>query len=235
MRGAVLVGAMLVGVVASGAAQQPEGWGQPGFHAGGALVLAKPTGEFADYVDMGYGFAGHAVFNPNADGPFGLRADGIFIIYGSETNRYQLLPLIEVDVTTTNQIAAFQFGPQLTLGKGSVQGYGYGQLGFSYFATTSSVEGTSDATPFANTTNFDDLTFATSAGGGLRFRLASGWTPVSLDLGVRYMRNGRARYLREGSIEITDDEVIITPVESETNLILYQIGVTVGIRGRRPD
>lgn len=205
----------------------------PGFHAGGGVILARPTGEFADYVDVGYGLAGHAVFNPSPEGVFGIRADGMFIIYGSETNRYQLLPLIEVDVTTTNQIAAFQFGPQLTFGHGAVQSYGYGQIGFSYFATTSSVEGSGNTEPFANTTNFDDLTFASSAGGGLRIRLSSGWTPVLLDLGVRYMSNGRARYLREGSIDITDDEVTITPVESETNLVVFQIGVTVGIRGAR--
>ncbi len=215
------------------AAQESETLRPPGFYAGGGVIIAKPTGEFADYVNVGYGLAGQALFNPNPDGPFGLRVDGMFIVYGSETNRYQLLPLIDVDVTTTNQIAAFQFGPQLTLGHGSIQGYGYGQLGFSYFATTSSVEGSGNTEPFANTTNFDDFTLATSGGGGIRFRLASGWTPILLDLGVRYMSNGRARYLREGSIAIDGNDVTITPIESETNLVVIHLGVTVGIRGAR--
>jgi hypothetical protein len=224
---------LALAVPATASAQARDTTRPPGFHAGGGVIIAKPTGEFAEYVDLGYGLAGHAVFNPSPEGIFGLRADGMFIIYGSETNRYQLLPLINVDVTTTNQIAAFQFGPQLTLGKGSVQGYGFGQLGFSYFATTSSVEGSGNTEPFANTTNFDDLTFATSAGGGIRFRLSSGWTPVLLDLGVRYMSNGRARYLREGSIAIDGNDVTITPIESETNLVVFHLGVTVGIRGAR--
>ncbi|MCL4865227.1 MAG: hypothetical protein KJZ47_04985 [Gemmatimonadales bacterium] len=225
----------LLGFTTAAVAQEAAPLRPPGFFAGGGVIIAKPTGEFADYVDVGYGLAGQALFLPNPDGIFGLRVDGAFIIYGSETNRYQLVPLVNVDVTTTNQIAAFQFGPQLTLGTGSVQGYGYGQLGFSYFATTSSVEGSGNVQPFANTTNFDDLTFATSGGGGLRIRLSSGWTPVHLDLGLRYMRNGRARYLREGSIEITGNTATITPVESETNLVLIHLGVTVGIRGaRRP-
>jgi len=224
---------LMLGITATASGQAAEALRPPGFHAGGGIIFAKPTGEFADYVNIGYGLAGHAVFNPDPEGVFGLRADGMFIIYGSETNRYQLVPLINVDVTTTNQIAAFQFGPQVTLGTGSVQGYGYGQLGFSYFATTSSVEGSGNIESFANTTNFDDLTFATSGGGGIRFRLSSGWTPVLLDLGVRYMSNGRARYLREGSIEITGNTATITPIESETNLVVFQIGVTVGIRGPR--
>lgn len=231
---AVLVLALL-GLPVAAAGQATESLRPPGFYVGGGVIIAKPTGEFADYVNIGGGLAGHAVFNPSPEGIFGIRADGMFILYGSETNRYQLLPLVNVDVTTTNQIAAFQFGPQLTFGQGAVQGYGYGQLGFSYFATTSSVEGSGNTEPFANTTNFDDLTFASSAGGGIRIRLSSGWNPVLLDLGVRYMRNGRARYLREGSIDITGNNVTITPIESETNLVVFQLGVTVGIRGgRRP-
>ncbi len=196
-------------------------------HLGLAVLLAQPTGEFANYVGLGGGLAGYAVWTPG--GVLGLRADASYLIYGSETRRYQLVPLVDVDVTTNNQIAGFQLGPQVTLGTGAAQVYGYGELGFSYFVTSSSVEGSGNVAPFANTTNFDDFTFATSAGGGVRFRVSHGRFPVSLDLGARYLYNGRARYLREGSIAITGNTVTYTPIESQTNLILYHLGVTVGL------
>jgi hypothetical protein len=201
----------------------------PSAWVGAALILGQPTGQFADYVDFGFGGTGHARWSPDPTGIFGLRVDGSFLVYGSETRRYGLLPLIDVDVTTNNQIAGLQIGPQLTFGRSDVRVYGYGQLGFSYFSTTSSVEGSGNIAPFANTTNFDDFTFATSGGGGILFQVSHGRNPVALDLGVRYLYNGRARYLREGSIEITGNTVTYTPIESQTNLVLYQIGVSVGL------
>jgi hypothetical protein len=115
--------------------------------------------------------------------------------------------------------------------RGAVRPYAYGQVGFSYFATTSSVEGSGNTQPFANSTNFDDFTFATSAGTGVLIVL-SHRRPVTLDLGARYVYNGRARYLREGSIAISGTTITYSPIESETNLILYMIGVSVGLRGR---
>ncbi len=224
--------ALTLGTVPSAVAAQGLEPVNPSAWVGVALLLGQPTGQFADYVNFGIGGTGNLRWSPDPTGILGLRVDGSFLIYGSETRRYGLLPLIDVDVTTNNQIAGLQLGPQLTFGQGDVRFYGYGQLGFSYFATTSSVEGSGNIAPFANTTNFDDFTFATSGGGGILVQVSHGRTPVALDLGVRYLYNGRARYLREGSIEITGNTVTYTPIESQTNLVLYQIGVAFGL-GRR--
>jgi hypothetical protein len=223
--------ALALGVTSAAQAQGIRPIGGPNVHLGGGVLLAQAIGEFANYVDVGYGLGAHALWEPVADGPFGLRLDGTYLIYGSETRRYELLPLVDVDVTTENQIAGLQIGPQVSVGRGALRAYGYGQIGFSYFATTSSVEGSGNAQPFAETTNFDDFTFASVAGGGVRIQLSHGRTPVALDLGARYLYNGRARYLREGSIEIVGNDVTLTPIESQTNLILYQLGVSVGLGG----
>lgn len=208
----------------------PVGGEAPRGYVGGGVVLAQPTGDFANYVDFGGGLAGHGVWTPGG-GPFGLRLDANFLIYGSETRRYQLVPLIDVDVTTNNQIVGLQLGPELAFGPRAFRPYVLGQGGFSYFATTSSVEGSGSGSPFAETTNFDDFTWAASLGGGVRIKLSDRRSLVTLDLGVRYVLNGRAQYLREGSIVITSGgDVTITPIESETNLMIYHIGVSVGLR-----
>jgi hypothetical protein len=227
-----IASSVLVVLAAAGAAegQGLRPVGNPSVRVGGGVVLAQPIGAFADQVDLGYGLAGHAVWTPAPNGVFSLRLDGMFLVYGSETRRYQLLPLIDVDVTTRNQVAGLQIGPQLTVGKGVLRFYGYSQLGFSYFATTSSVEGSGNVGSFANTTNLDDVTLAASGGGGVLVRLGRGRTPVALDLGARYLHNGRVRYLREGSIAVDGNDVTISPIESQANLVVYQLGVSIGLR-----
>jgi hypothetical protein len=233
MKGSVAVVLALVAGTNTAQAQGIRPVGNPGVHLGIGALLAQPTGEFANYVDLGFGLGAHVHWAPDPDGHIGIRLDGSYLVYGRETRRYQLLPLVDVDVNTNNQIAGLQIGPQVSVGRGAVRAYGFGQIGFSYFATTSSVEGSANIGSFASTTNFDDFTFASSVGGGVRLQLTNGRVPVALDLGARYLYNGRARYLREGSIDIAGNDITITPLESQTNLILYQLGVSIGLRGPR--
>jgi hypothetical protein len=58
-----------------------------------------------------------------------------------------------------------------------------------------------------------------------------GRTPIWLDLGASYVRNGRVQYLREGSITFDlSGSPVYNAVESETNLVLIHLGVSVGLR-----
>ena len=117
------------------------------------------------------------------------------------------------------------------LPSGAVRPYLNGTVGLSYFFTRSSVEGSADLEPFASSTNFDDATFAWAAGGGLYIPLRRGRkNPLSLDIGAQYHANGEARYLREGSIqEDGTGEIFFDPIRSQTNLITYRLGITVGL------
>jgi hypothetical protein len=88
----------------------------------------------------------HASWFPHA-GPLGLRLDLGIIVYGRETRRFQLVPLIDVDVTTSNDIFSLFLGPEVRVGRGAVQPYAAGQIGFSYFSTESRVEGSDNTFP----------------------------------------------------------------------------------------
>jgi hypothetical protein len=160
-------------------------------------------------------------------------------MYGHETERVPLsptLPRITVDVSTSNNIAALGIGPQIMVPSGTFRPYLNGTIGFSYFFTESSVSGSDNSFEFASTKNFDDFTFAWTGGAGVYIPVHAGRTPVSIDLGARYHGNGRAHYLREGSIEDNGaGGVTITPIESNTNLITYQIGISVGIAPSIPE
>lgn len=204
------------------------------FAGGGSVNLGVPVGEFQDFIDFGGGLGGFFLANFDRAGSLGLRVDGMFIVYGNETVRRpfsETIPRVTVDVTTNNFFVSLGVGPQWTPVTGRVRPYLFGTVGFSYFATESSVSGGAGFTPFAQSTNFDDVTYALAGGGGLAIRLSSGRTPVSLDLGAHYLRHGETRYLREGGIEeLSDGSVLISPIQSTTNMVLFKIGVAFGFR-----
>lgn len=202
--------------------------------AGVHLMVAQPLGEFDEYIDWGGGIGGEFLYAFDRQGALGMRVNLGLMIYGHETKRVPLSPTlgrIRVDVSTSNNIFVMGIGPQVMLPSGTVRPYLNGTVGLSYFFTRSSVEGSADLEPFASSTNFDDATFAWQAGGGLYIPLRRGRkNPLSLDIGAQYHANGEARYLREGSIrEDGTGEIFFDPIRSQTNLITYRVGITVGL------
>jgi hypothetical protein len=197
-------------------------------------LYARPVGEFRDYVEHGGGLGLNVVWPVRVESPLALRADGGFIVYGSET-RSLCFPgscRVEVDITTTNSIAFLNVGPQLMLPEGTFRPYVNAGAGFSYFNTTSSIKGSDNNNdPFASTNNFDDITFSWAGGGGLLISLSSGHTPILLDLSARYHGNGNAEYLKKGDIiDNPDGSITLTPTRSEANLMTFQVGVSIGAR-----
>jgi hypothetical protein len=223
-----------ISTLSSAAAQDSFTTDVPRFYVGIQGEYARPVGEFGDYVKHGGGLNASIAWPVTRGNPFALRADGGFIVYGSETRRVCFSTTvgcrIELDLTTTNSIAYFNVGPQLMLPSGAVRPYINAAIGGSYFGTTSSVDGVDgNDDDFASTTNFDDITFAWNGGGGMLVRLSSGRTPVFLDLGVRYHGNGEVEYLKEGDIvDNPDGTITITPTRSEANLLTFQLGVSIG-------
>jgi hypothetical protein len=206
-----------------------------GGYAGGHLQVSNPVGEFAENVGIGFGVAGHGRLPVNDSGTLSLRLDLGFINYGSETIRICITQPCRVtgELTTSNNIFMVGLGPELGIGSGRVQMYGNASLGFAYFATTSSVEGeNNEGDPFAESTNFDDATFAWTAGPGARLGIWSGpGADVLLDLFARYHGNGEAQYLRKGDIhDLPDGSVVIDPQRSDTNFWTFGLGVSVAIR-----
>jgi hypothetical protein len=138
---------------------------------------------------------------------------------------------ILVDLTTSNNIAWMGFGPQLTLPIGPFRPYGSAAIGFSYFFTESSVEGSDDTFDFANTTNFEDFTFRYGFGWGVVIPFQTTGTEWGIDLGAMYHGNGQVKYLREGGItDLPGGSIILNPIQSDANLITYRLGFSVSFR-----
>ncbi len=197
--------------------------------------LANPIGAFKDFVNLGGGGGAGLLLYMDEGRNAALRLEGSFVVYGSESFTTPLSTTVQrvnVTVRTTNYIASAGAGPQLVLGSGPVRPYVFGTVGISYFATESSASGTQLLSDdFAATTNLDDLKFSLRAGGGMMVRLSRGKHPVSLDLSASYQHNGTTEYLTKGDLrEGPGGRPQFSPVVSETNLITYRVGISIGAR-----
>ena len=205
----------------------------PSTFVGGGLILAQPVGEFADYVDFGIGGAASVAHHIDRRGILSIRGDLAYVIYGHENRRIPFnntTGRVQLDLNTSNNIFHLSAGPQLAAVSGPVRPYASAQVGLSYLFTQSSLSGTSDANSFANTENyhFSHISYLGTLGAVIPIRTRR--VPIAIDLGAQYLHNGKARYLTEGDIQ--DDNTggyTVNVRNSDANLMLYRIGVRVGI------
>lgn len=205
-------------------------------HVGASFSYGRPVGDFLSYVDQGFGFDAFFRWNADPQGILSFKIDGGLLVYGRETFRVPLSGTIGgrilVDLTTSNNIVWMGLGPQLTLPAGFIRPYANAGIGFSYFFTESSVEGSNtNNQPFASTTNYSDAAFRYGLGWGLLIPFQTNRTEWAIDLGAIYHGNGQVRYLREGGIQdMPDGSIVINPIQSDANLLTYRLGFTIGIR-----
>ncbi len=204
------------------------------------ILAADPQGDFARMVDNGGGARVEGIFPVDGRGAVAVRLDGGFLIYGHE-RRTGCFPLpvgcrIGLDVTTDNAIFFAGVGPELSA-TGTIRPYVNGMLGFSVFATTSSVSGTYSQEPFATTQHLSDFVWAERVGGGVRFQVKGGRHPLLLDAGAQYHHNGVAEYLVKGAIEDRPDgSIVLHPNRTEADLVTLNVGLKVGFgRGGEQD
>jgi hypothetical protein len=201
---------------------------------GGGFFVAQPVGEFKDYVNNGFGGGGHLLLRVDPHGFLALRADVGYLIYGHETKRVSIpnAGRVQFDVTTSNNILTYSIGPQLMVQRGPIRPYVNAMAGGAYFFTQSSIGDDDNTSAFASTRNFSDNVPSYGYGGGLFIPLAVRSAYVGIDIGARFIRNGLTSYLREGGIQDDPDGgYTVFPIESETNLVVYHIGVSAQLRG----
>jgi hypothetical protein len=134
-----------------------------------------------------------------------------------------------VNLRTTNYIVPLSVGPQLALPSGPIRPYVNAGVGAQAFITESTVDGTDNFT-IASTTNQSDVALMWVAGGGLYVPMIPGLKRVQLDVGLKYISGGRARYLAPGGIvDLPEGAVRISPLESDTRLVMLHIGVRIGL------
>lgn len=227
-KGAALALAPLLAATGSLAAQDVP-MGGP-VSAGVAFNVSQPRGAFDETTNLGWGLSGNVLFRLDPNAILNWRADAAFQNYGNVRQRVPLSPtlgnLIRVDLNTSNNIFTFVTGPQLLGPTGVFTPYAAALGGFSAFWTTSSVEGTNNAEPFASTTNSSDFAWTYGGATGAYISVRGGARPIRMDVGVRYLRHDDVTYLTADEVRASvQDQRDPQPIRSRVDFYTYFIGV----------
>lgn len=229
-RAGVLLAALALSAAAAGAqtsARIPTGV----FSGRIAFAVSDPKGDFGRNTGTGYGIDISGLWRLEEQAILNLRLDGAFLSYANSTRRVPLVGtgnLIKLDLRTSSNIFTLVGGPQLLGPKGVFTPYASALGGFSYFGTTTSVDGADNNNDdFASTTNSSDFSLAYGASAGAYVRVyQSPKRDVRLELGGRYLRHDNARYLNDQRVEegyrANRDPV---PLRGRADFITYYIGI----------
>lgn len=214
------------------------GFGGQSFQAGASFSLGFPQNEFKDRVDqMGLSGFGHLIYNFR-NSPISAGVSLGFLVYGSEKREELLcleIPEVWVDVTTTNNIFLCHFLLRLQPRAGKFRPYLDGFVGMNQFYTNTRVHNqrSTEYDTIARTNLQNDCAFSYGAGGGLMIQVFSdvdsegkGPLVMSIDLALRYLKGGKAEYLKKGSVTLENDQVFFTVDRSTTDLLSGYIGVS---------
>jgi hypothetical protein len=216
-------------------AQQQSG---PRFSAGISFAFADPSGELKTFFDQGFGGQLQGGLGIAAEGRLRLRGDLGYLVYGHEKREFCApVPVgcrIGLGLQTNNTILYGGIGPEFVLMTERLEPYLYGTMGFSYFATVSSLYGADGKEDKGfDTTNYSDGVMAWKMGGGVRIGLSRGEYPLSLDLGLERHQNGITNFLTKGDIvDHPDGKITLLPNQSEANLMTFRFGVSLGLGTR---
>lgn len=216
--------------------------GEPRLLFGAQFGLSQPVHEFRESTGAtGIGGGAHAVFRDRS-GVFGLRADFSGMRYGRERQQVRVFAgtgRVTADLVTNNSAFMLGVGPQLMAPSGALRPYAHATVGGAWLTTTSSINDRSgtntpgDDREIFRTTNLSDGALAGGGGGGLLLRLGRGGgrSLGFLDLGARYLRTGRARYLTRGGIrDLPDGTTELDVREGPVSFWTYYVGLSVGSR-----
>ena len=208
------------------------------FQTGVYFSIGFPQNEFKDRVDqIGLSGFGHFAYKFR-NSPFSVGLSLGLLVYGSETREELLsiaIPEVLVDVTTTNNILLCHLLLSVQPPEGKFRPYLDGLIGLNNFYTNTRVHSqrSSEDDTIASTRIHNDLAFSYGAGSGLMIQVFSslnkeGKGPVvmSIDVAIRYLKGGRAEYLKKGAIHLENDQVLYNVDRSTIDLLSGYVGVS---------
>lgn len=207
------------------------------FQANVSFIPSFPINEFRANVErVGLGGSGDFIYRFKGS-PLSVGASLGLMVYGSDSRQEWFspdIPEVIVDVKTRNYILMGHLLLRLQSPKGKIRPYLDGLVGFNYLWTETGVYNRGGFNwEIARDVNFSDWTWSLGLGGGLMLPIyekkrdkKSGPFALFLDFGARYLKGGRAEYLKEGSIVQVNEHVTYEINESSTDLIIIRAGLS---------
>jgi hypothetical protein len=225
MKSLSILSALLLAILIGGATNIHA----QGFQAGGYFTVISPSGEFSDNVtNNGYG-GGGLFLKRIGSSPVLMGLDAGGVIYGSESRLEPIsttIPNLLVKVRTSNNIFLAHFLTRVQTRKGGVRPYVDGLIGLKHLFTRTSITSDFSDEPIAGITDLSDTSFSYGGGVGVQIPILGSESGIMLDGNVRYLRGGRAEYLKKGSIREVGGVAFFDVLSSRTDVVAFQIGVT---------
>jgi len=201
--------------------------------------LGFPQGGFKSNVDRAV-IGGSATFLYRLPrSPLLVGGSFAFMNYGYDTREEFFspdIPEVLVDVTTANNIFNAAFLVRLQPLHGPVEPYVEGLLGLNHLYTETTVydqEYNDEDDEIASTVHLRDTAFCYGAGAGVMVQIlgfSRGGRLLSpglyVDLALRYVKGGRAEYMREGDLVRGDGFLEYYVHQSNTDLVRTTLGLT---------
>ena len=210
------------------------------YTVGVAGAYAQPLGEFGKNVRQGFGLDGFGTLGVDSRGIFSLRADLGYVQYSSKTEPFFLSTgqgFFELESQTKSGVLTLGVGPQLMAPVGPIRPYAAATIGFARYATETSINIPARNSNTGSTETLDkqtvssDWVLSLAGAGGFAFQLSFLGRGVLGDLGVRYHRNGQARYVSPEGVQYNGTgTATVAATESEADFLVYRIGIVIPIK-----
>ncbi len=197
--------------------------------------VGVPMGEFGDQLES-TGFGGNIYGAISMAGsPLKVGLDVGYLLYGRERRNEPFsttIPDVRVDVITDNNMVNGHLFLRLQPDVPGIRPYADALIGFKHLFTETRIKNEGfDDLDIARSTNFDDTALSYGFGGGIQFKVFTAKTDegpgaVYIDLGAKYLIGSRAGYLKEGSIRREAGSVTFDVTNSDTTILIAQMGVT---------
>jgi hypothetical protein len=161
---------------------------------------------------------------------FSLGGEAAWLQYGRQKQRILFGPTVApdpddltLDVETLHAMVTLHGRVRVQPRKGKWRPYVDGLYGFMSIFTQTTI----DDDEFERKTEARDFVRSVGGGAGVMMRARPGNLPM-LDIGIRYLRGGPARYLTEDGVRQEGSQVIGEMKSSRTDMFTVYVGMAFG-------
>jgi opacity protein-like surface antigen len=225
--------AATVSVVGSAQGQAPaqtpiQAPAQRSYLAGGYFTGGFPMGDWGKIAGFGLGIDATNVTYLSSDKPWAVRSNfGLLYNFSRTTSvpEANLAPNSKLDLETKNTSLFFGIGPEFSRKKGDTSPFLFGTVGFDTYWTKCDLTGTAGGSPYSSKNGDSRISFAWSAGLGLRKHVSPGET---IELSAEYRSGLEHKFVIPDQVTGSGTSVTVNRDSHSSDQILIRIGTLLG-------
>jgi opacity protein-like surface antigen len=196
--------------------------------AGGYFLGSFPTGDWGKIAGFGFGVDATDIVRPKPNKAFSIR-NSLGLLYNfsrtADVPSGNVGQNDKLSIETKNWSVLFGIGPELSAPNKDVTPFIYGTAGFDTYWTKSELAGTANGAPYSAQHGDSRITFAWSAGLGVRRHVTKG---ELVELSAEYRSGLIHDYLLPADVHVTASGVQAERSRRASDQIVVRIGTLLG-------